>query len=294
MTSIRSRSGLRDRVEHVRGADEERVREVVRDLEIAVDEGVVLLRIEHFEQRRRRIAAEVFPDLVDLVDHDQRVVHADLDVALDQLSRHRADVGLAMPADLRLVGDAADRHAHELPSERVGDRGAERGFADAGRSDEAEDRSFEIALQLQHGQKLEHALFDFLEPVVPLFEDLLGAHEIELVLGLLRPRHLKDRVEMAFDDGVVATMTARAAPRRFTSRRSCCFVLLGERKRLDAVAIGVGFALGGVRIAQLVLDDAQLLAQIVLALAAIDRGLDLALQLAGRRWPCRGRAGSSR
>ena len=165
---MRSRSGPGIVVQHVRGADEERVREVVRDLEIAVDERVVLLRVEHLEQRRRRIAAEVFPDLVDLVDHDQRVVHADLDVAGDELPGHRADVGLAMAADLRLVGHAADGHAHELASERVGDRRAEGGLADAGRSGEAEDRSLEIALELEHGQELEHALLHLLQAVMPL------------------------------------------------------------------------------------------------------------------------------
>ena len=124
----------RNRVEHVCRADEERVREIERNLEIAVDERDVLLRVHHFEKRRGRIAAIVLPDLVDLVDHDQRVVHADLDVALDHAARHRADVGLAMPADLRLVGDAADGHAHELAAERLGDRRAEGGLADARRS----------------------------------------------------------------------------------------------------------------------------------------------------------------
>ncbi len=60
-------------------------------------------------------------------------------------------------------------------------------------------------------------------------------------------------------------------------------MLLGDRQRFDAVAVGVGFALGGVGVAQLVLDDAELLAQVVLALAAVDGVLDLALELAVHR-----------
>src|SRR3954454_6429693 len=109
-----------------------------------------------------------------------------------------------MAANLRLVGYAADGHAHELAPERVRDRGAEGGLADAGRPDEAENRTFEIALELQHRQKLEPALFDLFQSVMALFENLLGADQVEAILSLLRPRNLKNGVEMTLDDGVVA------------------------------------------------------------------------------------------
>ena len=46
-------------VERVRRGDEHHVREVVVDLEVVVVERRVLLRVEHLEQRRGRIAAEV-------------------------------------------------------------------------------------------------------------------------------------------------------------------------------------------------------------------------------------------
>ena len=108
-----------------------------------------------------------------------------------------------MSADLRLVGDAADGHAHELAAERICDRGAEGCLADAGRSDEAKDRPLQITFQFEHGQKFEHALLHLLQSVMPLVEDLLGFHQVEAVLGLLPPRNLKDGVEMAFDDGVI-------------------------------------------------------------------------------------------
>src|SRR5207237_4749896 len=57
-------------------------------------------------------------------------------------------------------------------------------------------------------------------------------------------------------------------------------VLFAERQRFDALAICVRFTLRGIRVAQLILDDAHLLAQIALAVAAIDRCLNLSLQLA--------------
>jgi hypothetical protein len=64
---------LRDGVQDVRRADEHHVREVVLDVEIVIQERVVLLGIEHLEQRRRRIAAEVHRHLVDFVEQEHRV-----------------------------------------------------------------------------------------------------------------------------------------------------------------------------------------------------------------------------
>ena len=63
----------RDRLGDVRGRDEDDLREVELDVEVVVAERVVLRRVEHLEQRRRRVAAPVGADLVDLVEHDHRV-----------------------------------------------------------------------------------------------------------------------------------------------------------------------------------------------------------------------------
>ena len=58
--------------------------------------------------------------LVDLVEQEQRVARAGLGQALHDLARHRADVGAAVAADLRLVAHAAQGHAHELAVGRPG------------------------------------------------------------------------------------------------------------------------------------------------------------------------------
>ena len=57
-----------------------------------------------------------------------------------------------MAADLRLVAHAAERHAHEFAPGRLGDRLAERGLADAGRADEAQDRTGQLIGALLHGK----------------------------------------------------------------------------------------------------------------------------------------------
>lgn len=56
----------------------------------------VLLGVEYFEQRARRVALVARADLVDLVEHDDRVGRADLLQRLHELARHGADVGAAM------------------------------------------------------------------------------------------------------------------------------------------------------------------------------------------------------
>ena len=164
----------RRNVERVRRRHEHHVREVVLDLQIVVHERRVLLRVEHLEQRRRRIAAEVHAHLVDLVEQEERVGLLRLAHRLDDLAGHRADIGAPVAADLRLVADAAERHAHELAAGRLGDRLAERGLADAGRTDEAEDRTLQLVGAALHREVLDDALLDLLQAVVIGVQHLLG------------------------------------------------------------------------------------------------------------------------
>ena len=101
-----------------------------------IAERVVLFRIEHLEQRRRGVAAEVVAELVDLIEDEDRVLRFGPSQALDNLAGERTDVGAAMATNLRLVADAAERDAHKLASERLRDRARERGLADAGRPED--------------------------------------------------------------------------------------------------------------------------------------------------------------
>ena len=90
-------------VERVRRGDEHHVGQVVIELEIMVLEPAVLLRVENLEQRRRRIAAEVLAELVDLIEQEQRVGRPGLLQVRDDLARQRADIGPAVAADFGFV-----------------------------------------------------------------------------------------------------------------------------------------------------------------------------------------------
>ena len=106
-----------------------------------IGERRVLLGIEHLEQRARGIALEAPRELVDLVEHEHGIIGVRALDALDDPARHRADVGAPVAADLGVVAHAAQAAAHELATERAGDRLAERRLADARRADEQEDRT---------------------------------------------------------------------------------------------------------------------------------------------------------
>ena len=73
----------RDRLGQVRRGDEHDLRQIEGHAQVVVAEGVVLLGVQHLEQRRRRIAAEVGAQLVDLVEQEDRVVGAGLLQPLD-------------------------------------------------------------------------------------------------------------------------------------------------------------------------------------------------------------------
>ncbi len=208
---------LRDRVRDVRGRDEHDLREVELDVEVVVAERVVLRRVEHLEQRGRRVAAPVGADLVDLVQEDDRVHRPRVPQRAHQPARQRTDVGAPVPADLRLVADAAERHPDELAVERARDRLADRGLARAGRPDQREDRAGALVLldpallaQLADREVLDDAVLDVLQPVVVGVEDLTRVLRVEALLRRLAPRHGEEPVEVRADHLRLGALLAHA------------------------------------------------------------------------------------
>jgi hypothetical protein len=103
--AVAQRAG--NRVEQVRRGDEEHAREVEGHVQVVVAEARVLLRVEHLEQGGGGVAAEVGPELVDLVQHEHGVVGARLLQPLDDAPGKRPHVGAPVTANLGLVADAA-------------------------------------------------------------------------------------------------------------------------------------------------------------------------------------------
>src|SRR5690606_10699368 len=268
----------RDVVQHVRRADEEHLAQVERDVEIVIAERRVLLRIEHLEQRGRRIAVEADAELVHLVEHHHGVARAGLADALDDRARQRPDVRAPVSADLRLVVHAAQARADELEPDRARDALAERSLADARRADEAQDRAPAFRVELSNCEVFENAPLDLLEAVVVLVEDLTRLRDVDLLGVELRPRERNQPVEIGADHRPLGgRLRHHLEPAQLLHR--LLVRLLGHLRLLDRLAqlLDLGLLLV---LAELALDRAHLLSKPELALTLFELLLGLLDDLA--------------
>ena len=259
-------------VEGVGRGHEHHVGQVVVDLDVVVGEGVVLLGVEHLQQGRSRVTTEVLAHLVDFVEQEERIAHADLGDALQDLARHRADVGAAVATDLGLVTHAAQGHAHELAVGGTRDGLTQRGLAHARRSDQAQDRGLHLVDALLHREVFEDALLDLLQPVVVLVEHLLGMGQVIVELALLLPRQGQQRVDVVAHHGGLGRHGRHQAQ---LAELALAFLagLFGHAGGLDLLldVLEVGAVLA---LTQFLLDGLDLLVQVVLTLALLHLALD--------------------
>ncbi len=276
---IEERAG--DRLRHVPGRDEEDLGEVELDVEVVVAERVVLRRVEHLEERGRRVSAPVGADLVDLVEHDHRVHRPRVAQCANQPSREGSDVRAPVPADLRLVADAAEGHADELAAGRASDRLADRRLAGAGRPDERENRAGALVVldaallaELRDRDVLDDAVLHVVEARVIRVEHLPGVLRVETLLGALAPRDREQPVEVVADDGRLGRLVAHA----LESRELTLGLLedvFGHLRLGDLGAVLLDDR--ALVLAQLLADRLELAAEDVLALLLVDVRLDVLL-----------------
>ena len=242
-------------------------------------EAAVLLRVENLEQRRRRIAAKILAELVDLIEQEQRVRRPRLLDVRNDLAGKRADVGAPVAADFRLVADAAQRLANELAARGSRDRAAERRLADAGRADEAQDRSLELVRARLDRKIFDDPLLDLLEAVMVLVENLLRLGDILLEPGFLAPGQAEQHVEIVAGDGGLGRhrrhraklLQLRIGAGAGLLRKPGLADLLGELLKLVAALLAF--------VAELALNRFELLIQIIFALRLLHLAFDAAADL---------------
>src|SRR5260221_3815417 len=162
---------------------------------------VVLLGVQHFEQRRRRIAAKFLAELVDLIEEEERVRRSRLLDIRDDLARKRADIGPAVAADFSLIANAAERLANELTARGTRNRAPERGLADARRTYQAQDRPLQLVGAGLDSEILNNPVLDLLQGVMVLVQHALRFGDILLELRLLAPRQAEQNIEIVPRDG---------------------------------------------------------------------------------------------
>jgi hypothetical protein len=216
-------------------------------------------------------------------------------IVADEPTRHRADVGPAVAADLGLVVDSAERDPHEPARHRARDRLPERGLPDARRPDEAQDRllprlvlgrprrragvgrvcriggararprGLALLAELADREVVDEAVLHLLEVVVILVQGAVGGGEVDGAAGDLSPRERHDPIEPRPHHAALG----RNGRHRLEARE-LAFDLgadLGrQRQRLDALPELLHLRGPRVVVAELALDGAELLAQHVVPL----------------------------
>ena len=99
-----------------------------------------------------------------------------------------------MAADLRLVVGAAQADAGELAAGGARDALAERGLADAGRADEAQDRALALWIELADGEELEDAPLDLRQAEMVGIEDAPRLGDVDWRLADCRTGFSEDTV----------------------------------------------------------------------------------------------------
>ncbi len=178
-----------------------------------------------------------------------------------------------MTADFSLIAHTAERHADIFTSCGLGDGFGERGLADAGRSDEAQDRTLELLLTALDGQILDNTLLDLLKTEMIGVEHVLGEFEIVLDLARFLPRNGEQPVKIVADHrglgrhgrhGLELLQLGLGLFARF----------LGELGLADALFQFGSLVAAVLALAELLLNGLHLLIQIVLALSLLHLTLD--------------------
>ena len=264
----------RNGVEHIGGGDEHDPGEVERHPEIIVAKGRVLLGIEHFQHRGRRIALNAAPQLVDLVQHHDAIARAGLLDGLDDVARQRADIGAPVAADFRLVVNAAETDPHERPSHRARDRLSQRGLADPGRTDETKDRRLAFRRELANRKIFDDPALDLLQTIMVLVENAPCLGDIDRLFFRQAPGQFGQPVEIAADHaGFGRAFRHPLVAANFPSRLAFRFrrhLGLGDGfvQFRDFLRLAVAFA-------ELALNGRHLLAKDRLALTPVERRLGL-------------------
>ncbi|MCY1413172.1 hypothetical protein D9M71_285980 [compost metagenome] len=255
-------------VHGVGGAEEHHVRQVVVDFQVVIVKVVVLLRVEHFEQCRGRVATHVAAHLVDFIEQKQRVAYAHLGHFLNQTAWHRTDVRPPVTTNLGLVTHTTQGHAHELAVGGVGDRLRQRGFTHTRRANQAQHRPADFLHAFLHGEVLKDALLDLFEPVVIGIENIFGTLQIQTHLALSLPRHLYQPVDVGTHHGGFGRH-GRHLLELVQFGQGLGQGILGQASGIDALFQVLDFVVPFVAVTELFLNGLHLLIQVVLALAAL-------------------------
>ena len=174
--------------------DKHDLAQVHRNLHIVVPEGVVLLTVQHLQQSGGRVSPVIIAQLVDLVQQQQRIHGPAPDDGVNHPAGHGTDVGPAVSPDIRLIPDATQGEAGQLPVQRLGNADGNGGLAHSRRAHEAENLSLALGIHLPDGDGFQNTLLHLFQAEVVLLQHLPGGFHADPFPGRLVPGHLQAHI----------------------------------------------------------------------------------------------------
>ena len=176
--------------------DEHHVRQVKGQFQVVIPEGAVLLRIQHLQESRRRVAPVVVSHLVDLVQQQHWIGAPRLVDSGNDAPRHSSHISFAVSSDICLVPDAAQGDPGQLAVHGLGHTHCNGGFAHTRRANQTDDLPLQIWSQLFHRHKFQYALFYLSKPIVVRVQRLGNRLHIDPLPGLDLPGQLQAGIQI--------------------------------------------------------------------------------------------------
>ena len=208
----------RDRLQVIGRGNEYDLTQIKIQIEVMVPEGAVLCRIEDFQERTAGIAPPVTPHFIHLIEHENRVPCPGTLDGLHNTARHGTYIGSPVTSDLSLITNASQAHSGKLSPQGPGNTVPEACLADTGRTRETEDDSRSTCLrfaflsrclidtpfldQCADREVLKDTLFDILEVIVILVQDLSSIVNVVLVFTHPVPRNVQNPVQVIPNHGI--------------------------------------------------------------------------------------------
>ena len=164
--------GSGHRVQGIRRGDKHHIGQVKGNFQIMVPIGMVLLRVQHFQQGGAGVPPVIGAHLINFIQQQHRIGGAGLGHGSHDPSGHGAHIGLPVAPDVRFIMDAAQGDPNHFPVQAPGDGIGNGGFAHTGRSYQAQDLGGHLGCQLPDGDGFQNALLHLFQTEVVVLQDL--------------------------------------------------------------------------------------------------------------------------
>ena len=157
---------LRNGVRCIRCTDEQDIAQIIGHIHVVVRKGVVLFRIQHFQQSAGRVAVVGHPELVHFIQYNNRIGSPALLDPVHDSARHRSDIGSPVSADVCFIPHTAQADTYILPLQRSGNGAADAGLSGTRCTDKQQDGTGLFPVQVHDRNLLQ-------DPVLDLFQSVM-------------------------------------------------------------------------------------------------------------------------